>query len=77
MTDDASLILSIYRRVYETVDNDENYDKLFLDFSKALDRVLHPQVLRKIKSHGTVGKGLIVKSRVQVNGEKNRMGLHH
>ncbi len=34
-------LLSFYTRVIEAADRDENYDVLYLDFSKAFDKVPH------------------------------------
>ena len=51
-------LLSFYRKVYETVDSNDSYDILYLDFSKAFDKVPHVSVINKIKSHGIDGKVL-------------------
>ena len=48
-------LLSFYSKVYEAADNDENYDILYLDFSKAFDRVPHLRLLSKVKAHGIDG----------------------
>ena len=45
-------LLTFYRNVYETVDNDENYDIIYLDFSKAFDKVQHDRLLSKVRAHG-------------------------
>ncbi len=34
-------LLSLYNRVFEAADRDENYDVIYLDFSKAFDKVPH------------------------------------
>ncbi len=34
-------LLSCYNRVYEAADNDESFDVVYLDFSKAFDKVPH------------------------------------
>ena len=76
------LLLSFYRTVYEAADNDDNYDVIYLDFSKAFDRVPHERLLRKIKSHGIDGRVLNwIRSwlsnreqRVVINGEKSYWG---
>ena len=75
-------LLSFYRSVFEATDNDDNYDIIYLDFSKAFDKVPHERLLRKIKAHGIVGKVLNwitswLKNRTQrvvVNGEKSGWG---
>ena len=75
-------LLSFYRPVYEAADNDDNYDVIYLDFSKAFDRVPHERLLSKIKAHGIDGKVYSwIKSwlsnreqRVIVNGEKSNWG---
>ena len=51
-------LLSFYRNVYEAVDNYENYDIIYLDFSKALDKVPHDRLLSKVRAHGIDGKVL-------------------
>ena len=76
------LLLSFYRTVYEAADNDDNYDVIYLDFSKAFDKVPHERLLRKIKSHGIDGRVFNgVRSwlsnreqRVVINGEKSYWG---
>ena len=75
-------LLTFFRKVFEVVDNDENYDVIYLDFSKAFDRVPHQRLLRKIKAHGIEGKVLNwIKSwltdrtqRVSVDGVKSEWG---
>ena len=49
-------LLTFFRKVFEVVDNDENYDDIYLDFSKAFDRVPHQRLQRKVKAHGIEGK---------------------
>lgn len=44
--------LSFYRKVYEAVYNDKNYDIVYLDFSKLFDMVSHQRLISKIKAHG-------------------------
>ncbi len=34
-------LLSFYNKIFEAVDQDENYDVVYLDFSKAFDKVPH------------------------------------
>lgn len=75
-------LLSFYRTVYEAADDDDNYDVIYLDFSKAFDRVPHERLLRKIKSHGIDGRVFNwIRSwlsnreqRVVINGEKSFWG---
>ena len=75
-------LLSFYRTVYEAADADDSYDVIYLDFSKAFDRVPHERLLRKIKAHGIEGDVYKwIKSwlsnreqRVVVNGEKSDWG---
>ena len=64
------------------MDNNDNYDDIYLDFSKAFDRGPHEKLLRKIKAHGIDGKvyNWITswlsdrEQRVVVNGEKSNWG---
>ena len=51
-------LLTFYRNVYEAVDNDANYDIIYLDFSKAFDKVLYDMLLSKVRAHGIDGKVL-------------------
>ena len=75
-------LLSFYRKVFETVDKGDSYDIVFLDFSKAFDRVPHRKLLSKIKAHGIGGKVLDWiegwlsnrEQRVQINGKKSEWG---
>ena len=75
-------LLSFYRKVFETVDKGDSYDIVFLDFSKAFDRVPHKKLLSKVKAHGIGGKvfdwieGWLKnrEQRVQINGKKSKWG---
>lgn len=68
--------------MYEAADNDDNYDVIYLDFSKVFDRVPHERLVRKITAHGINGdvynwirSWLSSKEqRVVVNGEKSNWG---
>ena len=51
-------LFSFYRKVYETVDSNGNYDNIYLDFCKAFDKIPHVRLINKIKSHGIDGKVL-------------------
>ena len=72
-------LLTFYRKVYEAADKDENYDVIYLDFSKAFDKVPHQRLLHKVKAHGIGGKVYTWieawlrdrKQRVQVNGVRS------
>ena len=46
-------LLSFYRKAYEAANNDENYDIIYLYFSKGFGRLLS-----KIRAHGSDGKVL-------------------
>ena len=75
-------LLTFYRNVYEAVDNGENYDIIYLDFSKAFDKVPHDRLLNKVRAHGIDGKVLCwIRSwlsnrqqRVTINGSKSNWG---
>ena len=75
-------LLSFYSKVYEAADNGDNYDILYLDFSKAFDKVPHQRLLRKVRAHGIDGKILEwIRSwladrqqRVVLNGFKSEWG---
>ena len=45
-------LLSFYRKVFETIHKGDEYDIVYLDFSKAFDRVPHKRLLSKVKAHG-------------------------
>ena len=74
--------LSFYRKVFETIDKGDEYDIVYLDFSKAFDRVPDRRLYSKVKPHGIGGKifegikeGLISrKQRVQINWKKSEWG---
>ena len=65
-----------YRAVYEATDTDLKYDVIYLDFSKAFDRVPHKRLLTKVKTHGV--DGIVYKEwqkqRAQINGKKSNWG---
>ncbi|XP_069940464.1 lactosylceramide 4-alpha-galactosyltransferase-like [Cherax quadricarinatus] len=44
--------LTFFNRTFEAVDSDKEYDIVYLDFSKAFDRVPHKRLLRKVEAHG-------------------------
>ena len=75
-------LLSFYSEVFESVDNNVEYDAVFLDFSKAFDKVPHERLIRKIEAHGIGGDVLRWikewlkdrKQRVCLNGEKSDWG---
>ena len=75
-------LLSFYGKVYEAADNGNIYDILYLDFSKAFDKVPHQRLLRKVRAHGIEGKilGWIRswltdrRQRVVINGSKSDWG---
>ena len=75
-------LLSFYRKVFETIDNGDRYDIVFLDFSKAFDKVPHRRLLSKVKAHG-IGRKVLEwirgwltsrEQRVQINGKKSEWG---
>ena len=75
-------LLSFYSKVYESADNGDSYNILYLDFSKAFDKVPHQRLLRKVRAHGIDGKILgWIRSwladrqqRVVLNGFKSEWG---
>ncbi len=44
--------------MYEAVDNGDSYDILYMDFSKAFDKVPHQRLLRKVRAHGYRWEGV-------------------
>ena len=72
-------LLTFFSSVFESVDEGHNYDVVYLDFSKAFDRVPHERLIRKVEAHGI--KGDILKwirawlqdrkQRVSINGTKS------
>ena len=76
------IFCSFYRAVYEAADKDINYYVIYLDFSKAFDRVSHQRLLMKIKVRGIdckvynwMNAWLKGKNqRVQINGLKSNCG---
>ena len=75
-------LLSLYNKVFEAEDRDENYDVIYLDFSKAFDKDPHQRLLLKLQAHGVEGKVLSWvkawlsnrKQRVQINGKISDWG---
>ena len=51
-------LLSFYKKVFETINKGDEYDIVYLDFSKAFDRAPHKRLLSKVKAHGIDGKVL-------------------
>ena len=76
-------LLSFFSRVYEAVDKDKAYDIVYLDFSKAFDRVPHLRLLKKVEAHGIGGQLLkwirswLIgrKQRVVINGVRSDWGM--
>jgi ribonucleases P/MRP protein subunit RPP40 len=44
--------------VSEYIDNGDAVDVVYLDFSKAFDKILHAKLIKKLKAHGITGKVL-------------------
>ena len=42
--------------MYEAANNRDSYDILYLDFSKAFDKVPHQRLLRKVRALGIDGR---------------------
>ncbi len=61
---------------------DENYDVIYLDFSKAFDKVPHQRLLLKLQAHGVEGKVFNWvrawlsnrKQKLQINGNTSDWG---
>ncbi|KAK8741933.1 hypothetical protein OTU49_002018 [Cherax quadricarinatus] len=75
-------LLTFFTKVFEEVDHGNEYDIVYMDFSKAFDRVPHQRLLRKIKAHGIGGEIFSWieawltnrQQRVCINGEKSEWG---
>ena len=48
-------LLSFYSEVFEAVDSGHKYHTVYLDFSKAFDKVPHRRLLKKVEAHGIGG----------------------
>ena len=57
-----SNLLEFLDRVTGCVDAGDSVDVIFLDFTKAFDKVPHRRLVSKLKSHGIEGKILDWKS---------------
>ncbi len=71
-----------YNRVYEAAENDESFDIVYLDFSKAFDKVPHQRLLNKVRAHGIDGRvyewiraWISNRNQVSINGKKNLNGV--
>ena len=72
-------LLSFYRKVFETIDKGDEYNIIYLDFSKVFDRVPHRRLLSKVKAYSIGGKVLewirgwltSREQRLQINGKKS------
>ena len=42
--------------ITKLIDEGHNVDVVYLDFSKASDKVLHVRLMSKVRAHGIVGK---------------------
>ncbi|XP_069956588.1 vitelline membrane outer layer protein 1 homolog [Cherax quadricarinatus] len=51
-------LLTSFSKTFEAVDHDTEFDIIYLDFSKAFDRVPHKRLLKKVATHGTGEKVL-------------------
>ena len=68
--------------MYEAVDSGHKYHTVYLDFSKAFDKVPHKRLIKKVEAHGIGGEVLRWvkewlsdrKQRVSINGEKSNWG---
>ena len=57
-------LLTLFSEVYEAVDQDNAYVIIYLDFSKAFNKVTHERLIRKIEAHGIgdyfkIGKSMV------------------
>ena len=68
-------LLSFFSEVYEAVDKDKAYDVVYLDFSKAFDRVPHERLIRKVEAHGIRG-GLLKWIKAWLTGRKQRVSIN-
>ena len=51
-----SQLLAHYNDIYEAIMEGKRMDTVFLDFSKAFDKVDHNILLKKVRNHGISGK---------------------
>ena len=70
-------LLTFFSEVFQALDKDKAFDVIYLDFSKAFDRVPHRRLLKKVEAHGITGELLSWikawlldrKQRVCINGK--------
>ena len=48
-------LINLDSKVYEAIDNGESYDIIYLNFSKAFDKVPHSRLLKEIRADGVDG----------------------
>ena len=72
-------LIEFFDRVFEWYDQGDSVDVLYLDFSKAFDKVCHERLIRKLEKLGVRGRVQSWirewlsgrKQRVQINGERS------
>ena len=78
----VSLTYKLFIGIFEAVGNDATYDIIYLDFSKAFDKVPRDRLVRKVRAHGINGKVLSwIRSwlsnrqqRITINDSKSNWG---
>ena len=56
MLDALTNLIEFFEEVTKMIDEGKAVDVVYMDFSKAFDKVLHGRLVQKVKSHGIRGQ---------------------
>ena len=70
----STQLIQIYHNILEALDKRNVIDSVYLDFSKAFDKVSHPLLLQRLEEFGFRGQ-LILRFRSYLSGRKQRVVL--
>ena len=70
----STQLIQIYHNILEALDKRNVIDSVYLDFSKAFDKVSHPLLLQRLEEFGFRGQ-LMSRFRSYLSGRKQRVML--